>query len=271
MKIAACDFDGTLFRDGVVSEADLEAIADWRRSGNAFGIVTGRGRNTLLRDVKRFSIPYDFLICNNGAMICDEQAQDVYCAVLPEPVRAEIMDHPGMRASSQCAFFAGTAIFTHAGKTDYWILKEHVLPRLSPVEALHMPGLHQISLAYAEPGESAAWSEAFTEGCGENAGVHFSNICIDITAQKEAQDEILRIWKETGMTAIMVTHDVDEAVYLSDKVVVMTPRPGRITGTLDIKLARPRARSSEDFLHYRAEILRQLHYGGTIKEPNYYI
>lgn len=140
MKIAACDFDGTLFRDGVVSEADLEAIADWRRSGNAFGIVTGRGRNTLLRDVKRFSIPYDFLICNNGAMICDEQAQDVYCAVLPEPVRAEIMDHPGMRASSQCAFFAGTAIFTHAGKTDYWILKEHVLPRLSPVEALHMPG-----------------------------------------------------------------------------------------------------------------------------------
>ena len=48
-------------------------------------------------------------------------------------------------------------------------------------------------------------------------------------------------------------------------------RAMRITGTLDIKLARPRARSSEDFLHYRAEILRQLHYGGTIKEPNYYI
>ena len=94
---------------------------------------------------------------------------------------------------------------------------------------------------------------------------------LDAFTRMNMQDEILRIWKETGMTAIMVTHDVDEAVYLSDKVVVMTPRPGRITGTLDIKLARPRARSSEDFLHYRAEILRQLHYGGTIKEPNYYI
>ena len=93
----------------------------------------------------------------------------------------------------------------------------------------------------------------------------------DLPAYIDDPGEILRIWKETGMTAIMVTHDVDEAVYLSDKVVVMTPRPGRITGTLDIKLARPRARSSEDFLHYRAEILRQLHYGGTIKEPNYYI
>ena len=94
---------------------------------------------------------------------------------------------------------------------------------------------------------------------------------LDAFTRMNMQDEILRIWKETGMTAIMVTHDVDEAVYLSDKVVVMTPRPGRITGTLDIKLARPRARSSEDFLHYRAEILRQLHYGGIIKEPNYYI
>ena len=94
---------------------------------------------------------------------------------------------------------------------------------------------------------------------------------LDAFTRMNMQDEILRIWKETGMTAIMVTHDVDEAVYLSDKVVVMTPRPGRITGTLDIRLARPRARSSEDFLHYRAEILRQLHYGGTIKEPNYYI
>ena len=94
---------------------------------------------------------------------------------------------------------------------------------------------------------------------------------LDAFTRMNMQDEILRIWKETGMTAIMVTHDVDEAVYLSDKVVVMTPRPGRITGTLDIKLARPRARSSEDFLHYRAEILRQLHYGGTIKEPSYYI
>ena len=94
---------------------------------------------------------------------------------------------------------------------------------------------------------------------------------LDAFTRMNMQDEILRIWKETGMTAIMVTHDVDEAVYLSDKVVVMTPRPGRITGTLDIQLSRPRARSSEDFLQYRAEILRRLHYGGKVDEPNYYI
>ncbi len=94
---------------------------------------------------------------------------------------------------------------------------------------------------------------------------------LDAFTRMNMQDEILRIWKETGMTAIMVTHDVDEAVYLSDRVVVMTPRPGRITSTLDIELARPRVRSGEDFLKYHAEILRRLHYGGTVVEPNYYI
>ena len=64
---------------------------------------------------------------------------------------------------------------------------------------------------------------------------------LDAFTRMNMQDEILRIWKETGMTALMITHDVDEAVYLSDKVVVMPPRPGRITGTLDIRLSRPRA------------------------------
>lgn len=73
------------------------------------------------------------------------------------------------------------------------------------------------------------------------------------------------------MTMIMVTHDVDEAVYLSSRVVVMTPRPGRITKIVPVELAQPRARSSQDFLHYRAEILRLLHYGGTIQEPDYYL
>ena len=211
MKIAACDFDGTLYRDGAVSASDLEAIADWRRAGNAFGIVTGRGRNTLLRDVERLAIPYDFLICNNGAMISDDRARDVYCAALPEAVRAEVMAHPGMAACSQCAFFAGTSIFTHADKTEYWIVKEYVLPRLSPADALRLPGLHQISLAYAVPEESVAWSKALSEACGESAGVHFSNICIDVTAPD--------VSKAAGMEHLLQLRrwgDADEVLVIGD-------------------------------------------------------
>ena len=73
------------------------------------------------------------------------------------------------------------------------------------------------------------------------------------------------------MTMIMVTHDVDEAVYLSDTVVVMTARPGKVVKILPIELSRPRQRSSEDFFRYTSEVLNLLHYGGQKEEPEYYL
>lgn len=92
---------------------------------------------------------------------------------------------------------------------------------------------------------------------------------LDAFTRMNMQAELLRIWKEENMTMVMVTHDVDEAVYLSDQIVVMTPRPGRITEIVDVRLGRPRARSSQDFLFYHGEVLRLLNYGGVEQAPEY--
>lgn len=54
--------------------------------------------------------------------------------------------------------------------------------------------------------------------------------------------ELLRIWSETRKTAIFVTHNINEAIFLSDRVVVMTPRPGQVARVIDISLPRPRER-----------------------------
>lgn len=95
---------------------------------------------------------------------------------------------------------------------------------------------------------------------------------LDAFTRMNMQDEILRIREEENMTMIMVTHDVDEALYLSDKVVVMSPRPTKIEKIIDIQLGeRPRARSNPDFLQYRSKILKILNYGGDVKELDYYI
>ena len=94
---------------------------------------------------------------------------------------------------------------------------------------------------------------------------------LDAFTRMNMQDEILRIWKEQKMTMIMVTHDVDEAVYLSDQVVVMTPRPAKIEHIIDIELGRPRSRGNSDLLKYRTKILEILNFAGKKVEPEYYL
>jgi NitT/TauT family transport system ATP-binding protein/sulfonate transport system ATP-binding protein len=94
---------------------------------------------------------------------------------------------------------------------------------------------------------------------------------LDAFTRMNMQDEILRIRQEKRITMIMVTHDVDEAVYLSDRVVVMSPGPAKIETILDVPFSRPRARSNPDFLELRSSILKILNYGGQIKEPAYSI
>ena len=81
---------------------------------------------------------------------------------------------------------------------------------------------------------------------------------LDAQTRNQMQMELLRIWKETKKTVLFVTHSVDEAVFLADRIVVMTARPGSIKDLWDIDLSRPRDRASSDFIALRREILDEL-------------
>ena len=98
---------------------------------------------------------------------------------------------------------------------------------------------------------------------------------LDAFTRMNMQDELLRIWKERGITIVMVTHDVDEAVYLSDRIFVMTPRPAKIESIVDVTIGRNetygRKRDSEDFLLLRSQILQILNYTGKAAEIEYNI
>src|SRR5881296_4760851 len=82
---------------------------------------------------------------------------------------------------------------------------------------------------------------------------------LDAFTRMRMQDEVLRLWQARRTTMLLVTHDIDEAIYMSDRIVILSPRPGRIERTLSIALDRPRQRNSEDFLCLRADILNFLH------------
>lgn len=80
---------------------------------------------------------------------------------------------------------------------------------------------------------------------------------LDAMTRAHLQQELLRIWQAEGITMILVTHDVEEAVFLGDKVVVMEPRPGRIRRTVPVPLSHPRDRSSLAFSAVKNMVLRE--------------
>jgi ABC-type nitrate/sulfonate/bicarbonate transport system ATPase subunit len=86
---------------------------------------------------------------------------------------------------------------------------------------------------------------------------------LDAFTRMRMQDEVLRLWQARRTTMLLVTHDIDEAIYMSDRIVIMTQRPGRIERVISVALNRPRDRSSSDFLQLRGEILELLHFAGN--------
>lgn len=85
---------------------------------------------------------------------------------------------------------------------------------------------------------------------------------LDAQTRESLQDELLRIWRSTGKTILFITHGIDEAVYLGQRVAVLTSRPGRVKAVIDIDIDRSGdsdVRSSEQFRDYRHRIWTELH------------
>ena len=91
---------------------------------------------------------------------------------------------------------------------------------------------------------------------------------LDAFTRMRMQDEVLRLWQARRTTMLLVTHDIDEAIYMSDRIVIMTPPPGRIEQIIPVKMDRPRDRSSPDFLRLRSDILQTMHFAGRSLSGN---
>jgi NitT/TauT family transport system ATP-binding protein len=81
---------------------------------------------------------------------------------------------------------------------------------------------------------------------------------LDALTRDAMQRLLAEVWRETRKTVIYVTHNVAEAVYLADRVIVMTPHPGRVKTETGITLPRPRDPLSVEFLHYQKQLLSHL-------------
>ncbi|MCI1959286.1 MAG: ABC transporter ATP-binding protein, partial [Clostridia bacterium] len=79
---------------------------------------------------------------------------------------------------------------------------------------------------------------------------------LDEFTKEKLHVDLLRIWRKTNKTIIFVTHNIQEAVFLSDRVVVLSPRPGRVSSVVDIKSPRPRALSLKNTPEFNDYVIK---------------
>lgn len=84
---------------------------------------------------------------------------------------------------------------------------------------------------------------------------------LDAITRLTMQNELIKLWRGSGKTVLLITHDIDEAVYLADTIYVMSPRPGRIVRTVKADMERPRNRNSAEFVKLREQVMDSLDIG----------
>lgn len=94
---------------------------------------------------------------------------------------------------------------------------------------------------------------------------------VDHLTRSTLQEELIRIHQTEKKTVLFVTHDISEAVLLSDRVILLTPRPGRIQEEYVIKTKQPRSRTDDEIIKISAQIIADISRGAEFKEAEYFI
>lgn len=180
MRIAVSDYDGTMKIDGELRGEVIAAIWKWRENGNRFGIATGRDLRMTLHETDRWSIPFDFLVCVNGAAVYDEKKKLLQILEIDEAVIPDLLQHPAAMASLHYQLLGADPIRLFI-RGDSWFERMGIpFERVDFDTALAATGLGQISFAYIGPEECAEWTEALATDFGDRVAVHRNGSILDI-------------------------------------------------------------------------------------------
>lgn len=127
---------------------------------------------------------------------------------------------------------------------------------------LDIVGLHDLAGSY--PSQLSGGQQqrvAIARGLAVNPDILFMDEpfgALDPIIRNKLQDDLLKIVREENKTVIFVTHDIEEAVYLADRIFVMQANPGRIEEIIPIRMQHPRNRGTDDFMNHRRQIYNKL-------------
>lgn len=230
-----------IFGDGQNEVKALEDINLDIEEGSFTSIIggSGCGKSTMLRIIGGLETDYDGEVRVDGARVCAPSRDKGFI----------FQDHrllPWLTVKENIRF----SLPKEEKKNDELIKKHLELVGLSDFEDAYPKqlsgGMAQrvaIARALANKPKILLLDEPFG--------------ALDAITKVNLQEQLLKIWQKEGITMVIVTHDIDEAVYLGQKVVVMSPRPGRIKKVYDVNIGSLRVRTGNAFTAARDKIYKE--------------
>ncbi|RDW16916.1 nitrate/sulfonate/bicarbonate ABC transporter ATP-binding protein [Oceanobacillus arenosus] len=225
--------------------ADKQAVRDvsfTAKQGEIIGLLgtSGCGKSTILRAISGLDSEYDGEIAVNGKVTRDIQEEVGF--IFQEPRLfpwLTVLDNVtfGLKGSKSEKEKLGKAYLENVGLND----SAHLFPKqLSGGMAQRVA----IARALVTSPEILLLDEPFS--------------ALDAFTKMQLQDLLLNIWKTYQSTIVIVTHDIDEATYLCDRIIILRGQPGKIDKEIGISEPRPRARGSMLLADIKTEILESL-------------
>lgn len=183
-KVAASDFDGTLFQGGDVPAEELEAINTWRRQGQKFGLATGRDLNMILPELRVFDVPFDFLVVSSGAALYDRDLNLLHAETVSPDAAQDVLDHPAGRRSHYFALSRDDKTYIDIfSQGPAWLDNiNHNLQPFNTSLGIAMNGIQQISLEYPDAAEARRCLDELRGDFGGYLDAHLAGgVCIQIT------------------------------------------------------------------------------------------
>ena len=186
MKVAASDYDGTLFRNGTISDETVQGVHDWRAAGNKFGMVSGRDYGMLIPQLNHYGVEYDFTICNNGGIIRDKSGNVIYQANIDSQILKYISLEHIVRNSFHFAFSAKDVTYFCHESEGSWIKREakewnFPIIKIDESNIIHLTGIHQFSLGFKQAEEAAECAKTLNEKFGKKICAYPNACSVDIT------------------------------------------------------------------------------------------
>lgn len=213
-KVAASDFDGTLFRGEKISDEDLTAIKNWRAAGNKFGIVTGRAFVMLEPLLKSYGLDVDFSACCNGAIIYDGDGQIIFETEIPKNFLIDVMNEPCARSTFHFAFEAADEMFCVILSKESWVLREESrwnfpLKIIDAAQVQTLPKkINQLALGFSTIEAAQVATDALNQKFGDKIYAQKNTHSVDIVPaginKSSGVENLLRIMNWTGAKVFVV-------------------------------------------------------------------